>query len=262
MPVAIPRALVLAASLLLLGLAPAHAQRARLRVMVVSQETGEPIAGAQVRLPRAILAAVTDAQGRAEVVGIPAGEQYVTVGRIGYRARTVLVDFTPGAEVDAEFPLQAVPVEVEGVRVTSDRPNPALDRVGFYDRQKAGFGTFLPEEWIRQRRQGTSRVTNLLRGVRGLSFTYDQHGNTLIHSSRGEGSVFLGNGGVCLVQVYIDGVRVMGGPRTETSQYEDLDDLISAQDVAAVEVYQGGAPAPLRYAHPCGSILIWTYRGR
>jgi len=70
-----------------------------------------------------------------------------------------------------------------------------------------------------------------------------------------------------LTAVYVDNIRFYTtkwppDPRTDDmSRYEFIDDLISTNTVAAIEVYPTAVNAPPRYQTlngNCGVILIWT----
>ena len=66
--------------------------------------------------------------------------------------------------------------------------------------------------------------------------------------------------GRCLARTFIDGVRV------EQSSSASIDDLLSPELIAAVEMYPRGFQAPPQYTDAldprCGVVLFWTKEPR
>ena len=63
-----------------------------------------------------------------------------------------------------------------------------------------------------------------------------------------------GGGGACLPAVFVDGMLFADGATA-------LDRLVSAQDVAAMEVYVGMQTPAQFQRNGCGSVLVWS-KGR
>ncbi len=61
----------------------------------------------------------------------------------------------------------------------------------------------------------------------------------------------------CTPTFYVDGRKM----NLQTREV-DLDAIASTQDLAAVEVYRGISQTPPEFYGLCGSIVIWTRRGR
>ena len=115
-------ALALVASLA----APAQAQEASGRLIgrVVSEETGDPIPGAQVGLETATVGALTNADGQFLIRQIPPGTHAVVVQVIGYattRVEGVVVE--PGSATTLEVGVAPEAVALEGVTARA-----AIDR--------------------------------------------------------------------------------------------------------------------------------------
>ena len=111
----------------------------------------------------------------------------------------------------------------------------------FEERRKAGFGTFITAEQIRQR--APVLLGDVLRGIPSIKIV--GQGMTQIAYSTRTSS--------CPLQVVLDDVLLP--PRT------DIASLVSPSEVMAIEVYSGPATIPLQYRHSnsgCGVILIWT----
>lgn len=222
---------------------------ATLVVTVTDQSTGSPIDGATVRVSGVTGSATTDAEGRARLPGIGPGARMLSVRRIGYGMAQALVEFETGATLEAEVTLRPEAVELEGVRVTSWGRRTTLVRNGFYDRQKAGMGTYLVREQIESMRP--MHLTDVFRRVRGFRvLPKPRGGGYFVASSRGVASISTSNQ-LCLPLVFLDGVQ-MG---------QDALDFVPWSDVEAIESYAGPASIPAQYnpsGSACGAILIWT----
>jgi hypothetical protein len=88
--------------------------------VVVDEDTGAPVEGAQVYLPEEGIGYLTRADGRFRIPEIPGGSLQVEVRRIGYAPMDVWMDF------EAPFPpleirLVPDPVLLEGFQVVTDR---------------------------------------------------------------------------------------------------------------------------------------------
>lgn len=130
-----------------------------------------------------------------------------------------------------------------------------LANTGFYERRKTSFGTYLAGDALDAVAQRSSRLSDMLRGMRGLRVVMDMYGHAHLQSTRGPASLSMS----CTPRVYLDGVPVdwvntSGG---------DLDSLVFPNKIAAIEAYAGPSEAPLQYAGfaECGVLLLWTKQG-
>ena len=91
----------------LLAVVPtADAQQGRLRGQVISSETGDPIAGAQIvaELPggrQAGTEATSDNDGRFQVIGLDSGQWQATVTAPGYQPAATTIRVTQGSATPA-----------------------------------------------------------------------------------------------------------------------------------------------------------------
>jgi hypothetical protein len=176
------------------------------------------------------------------------GEYKLRTARVGYQTVT-----TEGVQVESR---QTVQVEIhiatgeialEPLRVTARTQPPRsvwLEREGFYDRERGGFGLFLTPYELSQK--VAVQTSELFRGVPGINLTPVGGSRYRITSARG---------GNCSPKMLVDGSPVADS---------DVDNMIQPQDVAGIEIYRGPSEVPGRwmgYRSNCGLIVIWTKRG-
>ena len=112
--------------------APAHAQQppaepsyaataGRIKGVVLD-ENKQPVVGAQVTIEGTRLGAVTGADGRYTIVGVPAGTYELRVQRIGQKPRALAgLAVAPGRETTQDVALETATVRLGGVVVTASR---------------------------------------------------------------------------------------------------------------------------------------------
>ncbi|MDZ7780849.1 MAG: carboxypeptidase regulatory-like domain-containing protein [Gemmatimonadota bacterium] len=108
-------------AIVLLGLpAAAEAQTGRIVGRVISAQTAEPLASAQVFVGEGTIGALSSVDGRYVLRDVPAGIHEVHVERIGFGTKTVTdVEVTRDETVVLDVTLESRAVDVEGVVVTS-----------------------------------------------------------------------------------------------------------------------------------------------
>ena len=131
---------------------------------------------------------------------------------------------------------------MDPVLVTARR-SAALDKVGFSQRKKSGFGYYIGPE--RLQNMHPNYLTDILRQVPGLRVSYGADGE-VVSSSRGFGSG--------CVQYYLDDM-----PYQEMTP-GDINHFVTGAEVVAIEVYQGtNTPAQyMRSGGFCTTIVLWT----
>jgi hypothetical protein len=131
---------------------------------------------------------------------------------------------------------------MDPVLVTARR-SAALDKVGFTQRSKSGFGYYLSPERLQNMHPNV--VTDILRQVPGLRVISGPRGET-VSSSRA-----VGNG---CVRYYLDGMSFLEVEPGEINHF------LTGSEVVAVEVYQdANTPAEyMRGGGSCTTIVLWT----
>ena len=205
---------------------------------------GNPTSGvSRVELQGTDVATLTNEKGEFTLTNLPSGTHNILARHLGYVVQAVPVDLNPRAAEHVTVKLPKFVAMMDPVLVTARR-NVALDKVGFNQRKKYGFGTFLDPERIS--RMHAVYVADVLRMVPGLRVSYDEHGEPVVTSSR---DVLNG-----CVEYYVDDV-----PFIEVTP-GDINSFVNGGEVAAVEVYQSGTAPPqyTRSAGSCTSIVLWT----
>ncbi len=214
----------------------------------------QPLARAAVRVWGTAGRAQTSADGRFAIDSLPAGTFTVEVVAIGLQPSRTAVDLENGrtAEVAPTLIRQAAQLERVAVIGTGAPRSGLLD--DFERRRRTGQGQYFTRAEIAK--SGTTALTDVLR-TKSLS-------SLRIIPTGARGNVLRGRAG-CLPQVWLDGNVIRGGAN-------DIDTIVSAQAVDAIEVYGSGAIIPAQYnltgsggslsggPVSCGAVLIWTVR--
>lgn len=253
-------------ALLLLALAAgaARAQEGTVAGQVLSGTTAEPVSGAQVFIPGTSLGALTDADGRYRIAGVPPGQTEVRVSMIGQRAPVRTVTVQAEQTVTADFELEVSAISLDEVIVTA---------TGEQRRREVGNALGkIDAEQLSERRAPAS-LDDLLQGqATGVTIRKSSGslgtGNDL--KIRGVTSITLDNTPL----VYIDGARVSnnneqeGGPPGFNEFFvggqtgSRLNDL-NPEDIESIEIVKGPSAATLYGTEAAaGVILIQTKRGR
>lgn len=77
--------------LFLMGGGILNAQNLRISGTIISEEDGEPIVGATVKVENSMVGSITDIDGKFTILGAPDNARQVTVSFIGYATRTVTI---------------------------------------------------------------------------------------------------------------------------------------------------------------------------
>jgi hypothetical protein len=260
---------LLAALLLLavpsIGTTAAHAQEDRVVIRVLDPET-KPVPYALVTL-RDGVSRVADDSGMVFFKEAAKDSIRFQVRRIGYDP---FGGWVRRSDVTGEYAvaLRILPRSIQEVQVSA-RANTPLGRSGFYDRvQRVQRGAYsarmiTPEE---------------LELRNPLKLTHMLQGENLVKVQRYDmtRSLLTGRGGMCGMTILLDGMRVTGTLEEllenrvnppPVSSLTSIDDFVTAQSLAAIEIYGsvGSVPAELQRSAgniQCGLIALWTGRRR
>lgn len=172
------------------------------------------------------------------------------------------VRITPGSIVRADLALSAE--DVDPIMVTADAGG-RLAAVGFHDRARRGTGVFIERAEIESRKP--ARITDLLYGRSGMRVVRIEGGE---YDVRMSGPARLR--GDCQPTIWLDGSLARDGGQTPVEMEEmdraivmqlQLSEIVTPNEVEAIEVYTGAAGVPGQFARnaTCGVVVIWTRRG-
>lgn len=233
--------------------APLDAQEIRGRLL--DGESGAPVTGAAITLMQGegeeLGRTLTDAAGGFRLAVPGAGYYRMRVTRIGYGAIvTDSVEVGPRETLEVELRALASAVPLEGVEVTAAPAAPErsrrLERMGFYNRERMGFGHFMTREQIERR--SPPETVELFR----------QHpGFRIVPNGAGRGSEVLStrSTGGCRPDIYLDGLLLGRDGREDPLTY------IQWTDIEGIESYSSALTIPIQYkrqGRACAAILVWT----
>jgi len=224
-------------------------------------------AGSRVELLGTDIVTMTNAQGEFTMRNLPSGTQTLMARHLGFGAEIVPVDLSSREQKRVTIKLPKFVAIMDPVLVTARR-SAALDKVGFNQRKKSGFGYYIGPE--RLQNMHPNYLTDILRQVPGLSVSLSPKGDAVVSSSRG---VFPGSG---CVQYWVDDMPWQSAAQTppqavvESTAVStakgrdkgsgDINHFVTGGEVVAVEVYQDlDTPAQyMRAGGSCITIVVWT----
>jgi hypothetical protein len=199
---------------------------------VIKDVGGVPISDVEVgvvrgeRLQQFVITAV---DGKFLLTGVARGMIPLRIRRLGYAMQSFDVDTRVSSSAGLEIVLNTVASELEEVTIAANEQGKLRE---FYEhkQQRASFGRFFEQHEIR--RLGPTNPSDLFRTVPGVVVATAYGGNTL---------------------------RIRGCQRVPGAE---LDEVIHASEIAAIEFYPSNAGIPAQYLERgnrlCGSVLVWT----
>jgi hypothetical protein len=249
---------------LLLTAVPARAQR--VRGTITDGLSGRPVVGATVQVlnPDSSLRSMATTEKDGTFTMAPAPGLFVLrVERLGFA--TVLskpLEMSRTDTLNFEIHLPRAPIALESLDVVAKPFDPS----GFHERQRGEWGKFIGPEEVK--RMHATSVADLLTTTPGFVYVPARGGPATRMENRGR---------YCTPTVYVDGLLATRGSSTPPAFVGgrspgagvQLDELVAASQVRAVEVYQTGADAPPRFhaagggggGGDCGVIVLWTLVG-
>lgn len=231
----------------------------------VADATGDrAVQGAEVWLPALNRRTTTDADGRFELPGMPAGQQLVQVRSIGYRAERSIIAVAAGRETTRDYRLVPAGTTLDTVRTTAVgglRISPQLKE---FDQRRAtsGTGYFVADSVFRKHETQTLGSV-IVSHTAGVMMSPGRLGSSFLTSTRRACGANAGDCKAfnCYVTIFMDGILFYSVARDGVSNPPDLS-RFDVSDVAGVEFYPGRSATPARYQGNdqagCGTLLIWT----
>ncbi len=210
----------------------------RLRGTVAAAVGRLPLAGASIRIINGPQTR-TDEQGAFTLAQAPLGTRMLEVRAIGYypdrRAVDVVADAPP-----VHVSLSTMKAVLDTVKVVASRLVD-VNMNGFADRRRTTAGRYFTPEDIARRQPVVT--TDMFRIVPGIRFD----GPYLTMRDIVDED--------CFPAVYVDGHYM------RDLMISEIDGLVTPNEVAGMEIYLPGRPAPTQFQPTlggCGSIVIWT----
>jgi TonB-linked SusC/RagA family outer membrane protein len=249
--------IVLAATLLVLGAAPALAQETGTITGTVRAATARtPLADVRVQVLGTTRTAFTNQDGQFTITAVPVGERTVRANRLGYSSREGTVTVQAGQTAQLELFLAHSAIVLGEVVVTGT--------AGAQEKREIGnsVGTIAVGDQLET--APISNATQLLTARSpGLSLMANsgQAGTSSNIRIRGAGSLSAGYSPV----FYVDGIRIESGgvEGSDFTQGSTALDFINPDDIESIEVIRGPAASTLYGADAAnGVVQIITKKGR
>jgi hypothetical protein len=207
--------------------------------------TGAQLAGVRVQVGDR-LSVVTDPKGRFTLQGVPPHVYGVRLSLHGYRPKALSVEVRKNdRRLYLAATLEPLVTPPDSLQIKGDTTSVVAYEpyVDFYRRRHLGLGYFFTSRDIE--RLEPAHVTDLLRTVPGVWFSYDRRGEAFVSFHLGPSAA---RG--CEPAIYLDGARAGGG-------FISLDALVHPGRIEGLEVYTGLPLRPMDFPDPC-AIVVWT----
>ena len=234
------------------------------RGTVLDSATSTPLEACWVSLldrgDQIVARVLTDSGGQFVLTAVTPGNYRVRFDRIGYRAvRSEVLALGARSEIELSVQLPPGAVGLEPLTVTAapDAAARYLDKVGYFERKGTAPGVYLDGPELEERRRRARDLSDILRGVPGVSHLALAGGSSIDNRSfrlRGMDSM---QRPCRLPLMYVDGMQVTA------SDLPSLNAVLLPEQILAIEVYRGPSEVPSAYSSAesgCGVMLIWTQR--
>jgi hypothetical protein len=253
----------------------------------VRSETGQPMAGVELRLLGTGVRGRTDRNGAFRLTNLPAGSYMLETRRLGLAPARVAVALVSHRTTQTTVRVGEAAVLSKVTVYGKRNANRQMKRLSeFLQRKRVGWGTFLTRADIDRRQP--FETTDLFHGIPNMK---------MVSGDGYKKQIFMRGGmAFCQPDVYVDGIAVfrtlgasggvttgdtqarsiqapslangIGAPSVDSSMNTalgametagEIDEYITPKDIAAVEVYPNQMATPAQFrSHNCGSIVIWS----
>lgn len=199
-----------------------------------------PIANAAVTVVGTKILLRSDSAGRFSLERLTPGVYAVQVHAIGYTPGSRVVELAPSETLAVTIELETAPIVLPGVSVEGRAVPHGLE--GFERRRVRGSGVFITETDIQ--RSNAARLSDLFRMTPGVRMICRAAG-CRVRMSRGE----------CQPDYVVD-----GSPANNSTSPE-----MPVIGLVGVEIYRTPTETPLEFLrtnNSCGTIVIWSRKGR
>lgn len=227
-----------------LSTSPLVAQQEGVIAGSVTDSSGVPVLGAEVRVEGPAGRVFSDERGTFRINGVPLGVHVLSARRLGFAPFQVGVQVSGLSEARVTIHMKLLAAALPPVVVHGTRMTYTGRLAGYYERlEKKSSGYFITREQIDE--ENPSRLGQLLQHVPGISAVRGPAGITGVRM----------RGRRCWPLVWIDGTPMPAGE-------VDLDSF-APSTIQGIELYLGSTTAPIRYIYnrdlsSCGTLLIWS----
>jgi Carboxypeptidase regulatory-like domain len=228
-----------------------HAQSRSVVVGHVTDQSGVPVPGVEVRVVRSGVSTITGDSGGFRLEGLTPGRQELSLRKLGFAPRTFTIDVLAADSTVVALSLERRVQVLAADTIEAARVNRRLAQTGFEERRKAGFAPqsqFITREDIE--RENPIRLSDMFKRMAGRA-----------QQCKDAGTVFLD--GVLTMQPTAVYALQTARARRQSGRYDAID-FVSPVEVAGVEVYVG-AQVPSQFnitRRPTGDrmcvVAIWT----
>jgi hypothetical protein len=204
---------------------------------VVRDSRRAPVANAIIDVDGFDASVKTDASGRFQLSGVPAGSRTMLVRAVGFSPMMMPVEISEPAGDLVNVNLERT-VFLPGVKVTERTSVPKL-LAEFEERKRLGFGVFLDSVAVKQK----PTTKSLFEGIQGVRVQGQTVSDLTIFMSA--------TTGYCTPTIFLDGFKA------DTKVLMAM----NKESFVAVEVYLRSTQAPAKYiamGSTCGVVLVWT----
>lgn len=185
--------------------------------------------------------AQSDSAGRFVIDSLLPGRYHLEAEALGYSDVSRPLTLAERGTVELRIEMSPEALDLEPVVVTIARPA-WLAEAGFYERREQGMGYTLTRAEIEAR--NPHRTSDLFYTIPGADVIAGRDGYS-------PATVLLR--GRCVPQVVLDGAPF--------SAPIPIDQVVSIDELEAVEVYHGSSAATRYSTSSCGTIMLWSRRG-
>lgn len=244
-------------------MSPLHAQTGQVTGMVTSQDTGGPLAGAQVSIEGTSHGALTNDRGRYLILGIPVGEHVLVVQSVGYTTERRTITIRADEPAVQDVVLRQTALNLEGLVVVGYGTQVRKDVTGSVSSVK---GTDIAQASV-----GTANIQTALQGrLAGVNVAESsgEPGAAPQVLVRGRGSISAGTEPLYVIDgvpyssnEQLEGTIDTQNPNFGVTRQNPLANL-DPNDIESVEVLKDAAAAAIYGSRGSnGVILITTKRG-
>jgi hypothetical protein len=231
---------------------------------IVVDSAGSPVAYANIIATGSGRRTTADSEGIFRLPMDSSAKRAIDVRRIGYQPVTVRFEEWPDSAI--QVVLAPATRTLSTITIAVERSQ-ALAIHGFYERMNdvergINHGYFITPEDIEQRKG--SRATDLMSGIPSVRVRMVKTGDPRFHRPQDRKGWEVQGQGSCRMEIYLDGTRLVNTVYTKKNLDDShmfLDEIVSLNSVAGIEVYPRSVTAPPKYQSlngTCGVILIWT----